>query len=92
MACIIQETLRPCPDPVHCFRSSYWHTEKYKLVWSLQIDLIVMLRNGTGCIFWYRNISEDYVPLYIGDGQVQIQNFFRKRQMLMELCEGVTAV
>lgn len=28
MACIIQETLRPCPDPVYCFRSSYWHTEK----------------------------------------------------------------
>lgn len=56
-------------------------------------DLIVMLRNATGYIFWYEwNVSEDYVPSYIGDDQLQIQNFSKKRQMFMELCKEVAVL
>ena len=53
-------------------------------------DLMAMLNNATGCIFWYRKISEAYVVLYIGDDQLQIQNFSKEKQIFMELCEGVT--
>lgn len=51
-----------------------------------------MVRNATGCILWYRNVSKRYVPLYIGDSHLQIQNFSKKRLMFMELCKGVTVL
>lgn len=35
-------------------------------------DLMAMLNNATGCIFWYRKISEDDVALYITDDQLHI--------------------
>lgn len=55
-------------------------------------DLIALLNNATGCIFWYRLISEDYIALYIGDDQHQIQNFSKKKQIFMELCAEVTVL
>jgi len=55
-------------------------------------DLMAMLNNATGCILWYRNIREDYVALYVGDDELQIQNFLRKKKIFMEFCEGVAVL
>lgn len=55
-------------------------------------DLMTVQNNATGCIFQYRKISEDYVALYIGDDQLQIQNFSKEQQTFMQLCEGVTVL
>lgn len=53
---------------------------------------MALLNNATGCIFWYRLISEDYIALYVGDDQHQIQNFSKKKQIFMELCAEVTVL
>lgn len=53
-------------------------------------DLMALLNNATGCIFWYSKIREYYIVLYIGDGQLQIQIFSKQQQIFLELCEGVT--
>lgn len=51
---------------------------------------MAMVNNASGCIFQYRKISEDAIALYIGDDQLQIQNFPKKQQIFVELCEGNT--